>query len=663
MDSRVQNLNQALMTVMDTYAGHICFRIRHGRRYQNVSYQLFQQRAIRMARFFSERGVSNGERVAISANNSPEWMVVYVGCLLAGGVAIPLRTSFSLNTLHRILSDAGATVAVLEEPLCLQSVAEALRKPDNPLSNLSTVIAIHQSVGANESLSEGVFSLEDILENSLPVSSKERETIEAHARGISPQSLSTIHYVTVESGESIGAIFDHAQSVAAWEQIKEWFILNDDDVAFTMLPWSSPPSLAAALHYFMAGVPNALIDDYELVFESMQQISPTVMLDIPYTWERLYEGYMSWIGEQPSSSQEVFKWAVAKAKEYRAAGPNASPQLRQEYARADMTFFSEFRGRIGGRMRRLFSAGASLPQELVEFFEAVGLPMFNVYSLTEAGAFPTVSRPGESKPSSCGKPAPGFEVRIADDGEIVVRSETVMRRYWQHPEATKQVLTADGWLHSGDIGSFDDDGYLQITGRKRHLMVLSTGRKIAPLAIEHALVTSPFIAQAAIFGEGKPYVSAMIVPDLATLAEYFKDDGEAVPSTGHPRVKALLDEVIGEVNGQLDRWEQIREYNLLDQALSQDAGELTPSMKISRHVVAEKYAAQIEAMYPIPVQFEEAEVTQVQVDPEHLRELWKKKASLMPGWLTRGLSSCSIWRVNVRLMRPLWFIFVIQRPA
>jgi long-chain acyl-CoA synthetase len=632
MDARVQNLNQALLTVMDTFAGRICFRIRHGRRYQNVSYHLFQQRVFQMARFLAEHGIANGERVALSANNSPDWMVAYIGCLLAGGVALPLRTSFSMNTLRHILSDSGAKVAFLEEPPCLQSVFEMVHQGDEALSELKTIIAVHQDSEDALSLPAEIISLEEIFENSLPVSPEEREAIEMHAKNVSPDALATIHYGTVESGESVGAAFDHAQSVASWEHIRDWFTLSDDDVAFTMLPWSSPPSLASALHYFLSGVPNALIDDYELVFESMQQISPTVMLDIPYTWERLYEGYMSWISEQPSSSQEVFKWAVAKAKEYRAAGPGASPQLRQEYARADMTFFSEFRGRIGGRMRRLFSAGASLPQELVEFFEAVGLPMFNVYSLTEAGGFPTVSRPGESKPNACGKPSVGFEVRIAEDGEIMVRGETIMRRYWQHLEATTQVIGTDGWLHSGDIGNFDSDGYLQITGRKRHLMVLSTGRKIAPLAIESELTASPFIAQAAIFGEGKPYVSAMIVPDLITLSDYFNDDGEAVPSTGHPRVKALLDEVIGEVNEKLDRWEQIREYNLLDQALSRDAGELTPSMKISRHVVAEKYAAQIEAMYPIPVQFEETEVTQVQVDPEHLRELLEKE-SILDAWM------------------------------
>lgn len=625
-----QNLNQVLLSVMDTFAGRACFLIRQGRRYQHISYHRFQRLTLRLAKIFFDYGITNGERVALVADNSLEWMVACVATLLAGGVVVPLRASMALDTLRDILKDSGATMAILQEPEAIQAISAQLISRKDELPALRTVLAITEP---EAELPANVDSVGTLLNHVPPLTPEERQQIQEHATDISPQALTAIHYLITESGQWVGAIFDHSQSLSAWRNMHAWFTFTDDDVAFTLLPWSSPSSLLTAIHYFLSGISNALVNDYETVFDDMQQVSPTVMLDIPYTWERLYEGYMRWIADQPESSQEVFKWAVAKAKEYRLAGSNASPELRQEYARADMTFFSDFRGRIGGRMRRLYSAGASLPQELVEFFEAVGLPMFNVYSLTEAGGFPAISRPGVSKTSAVGKIAPGFEIHIAEDSEILVRGETVMRRYWQQLELTKEAIDDEGWLHSGDLGHFDTDGYLHITGRKRHMMVLSTGRKIAPLAIENQLMSSPFIAQAAIFGEGKPYVSAMIVPNLDALADYFQDDGEAVPSTGHPRVKALLDEVIGQINTRLDRWEQIREYNLLDQPLTQDSGELTPSMRISRHVVAERYAAQIEAMYPITMQLEEKEVTQVQVDPEHLRELLEKE-NILDAWMT-----------------------------
>jgi len=630
MSNKALNLNQILLAAMDRFAGRTCFLIRQGRYYQHISYHRFQRMALRLAKTFLDYGINKGERIAIAADNSLEWMVAYVAALLAGGVAVPLRVTLAPDTLLHILKDSAASLVILQDVQAIKIISTSLITKRDELPALHTIMAI---VEPEISLPSNVVSLTTLLNQSPLLTLDERKLIQTHATEIAPQAISAIYYVTTESGEVVGAIFDHGQSLIALRNIQEWFTINDDDVAFTMLPWSSPSSLIAALHYFLGGIPNAPINDYEAVFENMQQVSPTVMLDIPYTWERMYESYMRWIAEQPESSQEVFKWAIAKAQEYRQAGASAPAQLRQEYARADMTFFSDFRGRIGGRMRRLYSAGASLPQELAEFFEAVGLPMFNVYSLTEAGGFPTVSRPGQSKTNSCGKTAPGFEVKIAEDGEILVRGQTVMRRYWRQPDKTHLAIDTDGWLHSGDIGHFGADGYLHITGRKHHLLVLSTGRKIAPLAIESALTASPFISQAAIFGESKPYVSAMIVPDLDALAEYFLDDGVDVPSTGHPRVKELLDEVIGQINTRLDRWEQIREYNLLDQPLTQDTGELTPSMRISRHVVTERYASQIEAMYPITTQIDKKEVTQVQIDPEHLRELLEKE-NILDAWMT-----------------------------
>ena len=420
------------------------------------------------------------------------------------------------------------------------------------------------------------------------------------------------------------------------QHLAAWFTFEEDDLAFTLRPWSEAHSLIVSLHYFLSGVANALPENFGAAFENMQQVSPTVTVTTPYGFESLYKGYMEWANEQPEATQEVFQWAVAKGKEYRAAGEDASPELRQEYARADMTFFSQFRGNIGGRMRRFYSTGASLPQELAEFFEVVGLPVLNVYSLTEAGGFPAASRLDAHHHGSCGQITPGFEVRIAPDDEVMVRGKPLMREYWQQPVETAKAFDSDGWLHTGDSGYLDETGYLHITGRKQHLIVLSTGRKIAPAAIESALTASPFITQAAIFGEGKPYVSAMILPDLDILAAHFAaqegDQDEPVTTTAHPKVKALLDEVMGEVNSQLDRWEQVREYSLLEQPLSTETGELTSSARISRHVVAERYATQIEAMYPMTLKFDEKAVTEVQVNPERLRELLEKE-SILDAWL------------------------------
>ncbi len=615
------------------YAQRACFQVKKGSRYQDISYWQFHLLAVQLANFFQQQNITKGDRIVISADNSLEWMAIWTACLMSGGIAVPLRTTLNSDTVQFILQDSEACLAILQDEEHIKTTAANLAAGnENNLPNLKSILALTEL----KEIPPGVVDLHQILAETATPTYKVEQDICANGAELDPTETALILYVTGETGQPMGTVFDHARLIAALEHIAEWFTFEEDDLAFTLRPWSEAPSLLISIHYFLSGITNALVGSFETGLADMQLASPTIVLTTPYSLGRLYEWYTDWVSQQPQATQEVFKWAIAKGKEYRAAGPNASAELRQEYARADMTFFGQFRGNIGGRVRRFYSTGATLSQELAQFFEVVGLTILNIYSLTEAGGFPAVSHPDSLRHGSCGQVAPGFEVRISDD-EIQVRGDMVMRDYWQRPQETERAFTEDGWLRSGDTGYFDEDGYLYVTGRKQHLIVLSTGRKIAPAAVENALTASPFIAQAAVFGEGKSYVSAMILPDLETLAAHFREqeetDNEPVTTTAHPRVKALLDQVIGEINGRLDRWEQVREYSLLEQPLSKEAGELTASARISRHVVAERYAAQIEAMYPLVPQFEETEVTEVEVSPERLRELLEKE-SILDAWLT-----------------------------
>jgi long-chain acyl-CoA synthetase len=619
MNERATNLNQALLAAMDDHSARTCFRVKRGGRYYDITYRRFQALAFRLAVYFRRQGVS---RVALIADNCLEWMVTYAACLLSGGVVVPLRTSLAPDTLRAITKDADVDLAVVQDT---EHIATLL--PD--------LVAI-LTVGDERDLPPGATSMSALLAGIPLPTAQEQGTIRTHAENVAHHALASILYVPGRADPPYGAVFDQGQMLAVMRHMAGWFALAEDDLAFALVPWSEAHSLTATLHCLLSGVPSALSESHEPVLENMQQTSPTVMVATPYFLERTYEGIMDQEALMQESSKEVFWWAVAKGKEYLAAGSSASPDLRQEYARADMTFFSQIRGQIGGRMRRLYSTGASLPEEVASFFEAIGLPVLNVYSLAEVGGFPAASQLDAHRPGSCGLTAPGFEVRIADDGELLIRGETVMHEYWRQPEASAQAFDADGWLHSGDVGYLNEDGYLFITGRKQQLLVLSTGRKIAPAIVERKLTTSPYIVHAVAFGEGKPYVSAMIMLNLEALAAHFRGDmgGERVTTTSHPQVHALLDRVIGEVNSQLDRWEQIREYRVFDQPLSTAKGELTTSsMRIRRHVVADHYAAQIEEMYPMTVQREEKEVTQVQVDPERLRELLEKEA-ILDAWMS-----------------------------
>ncbi len=657
MNEQIKNLNQAILAAMDTYAQKTCFKVKRGEHYHNISYQRFQTLTLCMVKFLRSQGISNGERVVIASDNCLEWMVIYMATLLSGGMVVPLRPSLAFDTLRFTLQDSGACLVVLNNEQLLQAILDSVKADPNRCPDLQTILVMDEVAESYP----GPIPIRTILAETESLTAEEREAIRFYAVSTAPETLISIHYTGGEAGRLRGAVFDHARALKTMQHMAEWLPLDEDDLAFTILSWGYPPSLQAALHYFLSGVANVLSDARgTAIAEDMQQTGPTVTLNMPHFFEDLYDIIMDNVARMPETSQEMFEWAVAKGREFWAAGPTASKKLREAYARADLTFFSQFKGGIGGRMRRLYSTGAPLPQNLAEFFEAIGLPVLNVYSVTEAGGFPAVSRPEARRLGSCGQISPGFDIRIADDGELLVRGETVMCEYWGWPIEMQPMLDIGGWLHTGNLARFGQDDYLYLTGRKQPVMVLSMGHKIMPTPIEEALMASPFIAQATVFGEGRPYVSALIVPNLEALATHFQeeeevkeeatpstapsstttrwfwrqetDDSKLMTTTAHPTVKALLDKVVGEANRPLKAWAQIREYSLIEQAASKTADELAQLVKLGRHVVAERYVREIDTMYPLMPHQKDKEVTQFQVTPERLQELLEKE-SILDAWL------------------------------
>jgi long-chain acyl-CoA synthetase len=645
-----QSLNQAILAATDRFGRYTCFRVKREGRYQNISYRQFEARCLRLTSYLYAEGIAAGERVAIMAENSVEWMVAHIGCLLAGGVVVPLQTTLPPEMLGHILRDCKASFVVIDDASLMQSIEDI----STELPQLKTVV-LH---GEGETLTPGTITLTEILAR--PLRSEARDTVLRHARGVEPEAVAAIYYTSNETGRATGAMFSQAQRLQTMQHMAEWFMLDTDDLAYTILSWGSPQSLNASLYYLLSGITNVLAEDPSTVEQDLQQTSPTMTLNTPYFFERTYEEIMQDVSNMPHASQEVFRWAVAKGRELQEAGSAAAKELRERYLRADLTFFNRIRGRVGGRLRRLYSVGAPLTPELCDFFEVIGLVPLNVYSVTEAGGFPAASRLTARKRGSCGQTAAGFQISIAEDGEVLVKGPTVMQGYWQRPDDTRQVIDGAGWLHTGDLGYLDEDGYLYLAGRKRAEIVLSTGQKVVPTRIEQALTNSPYIAAAAVFGEGRSHISALIVPDLEALTGSFElDQGggytsvETAPgssislkwywqqesdqpvvkvTTAHPEVKQLLDREVGEANLQLGRWERIEVYSLLEEATSPATNQFVELTPAGRRRLAERYASEIEAMYPQLRQIDSAEITQVELSPERLRDLLEKE-NILDAWL------------------------------
>ena len=652
-------LTQLLLDTMDVYSHRSCLRKQDDKRFINISYRRFQTLVYRQAYFFQKQGLEAGDRVVLALENSLEWLITYVAAMLSGLVLVPLRPSLAYEMLQFVLAESEARLAILENK---DSIAHLIHQryevEDETLSHLQSILTLTLEPDSPPQ----VLALTDVLNDLLPYSDSFEKTFRNEAAKRPLDTPGLICYVNSDTSRPKGALFRHEQQLISLKSMNTWFKLSEDDVALTLSSWSEVPSLMTVVHYFVSGVSNlALQDDEGSLLDKLQQSSPTLIFAPPMAFSDFYETWMAWLSQQTEAHQKVFEWALAKGKAYHRAGQQASLELRREYIRADLTFFSQIRSQVGGRVRRLYATGASLGVELTEFFDAIGMPILNVYSHSSAGGFPAVSAEDARRLGACGKIVQDFDVHIAADGEIMVRGKTLMQRFWQRPEDTKAAFDEAGWLHSGDIGYLDEDGFLFITRRKEHVLVLSNGRKIAPAPIENALLKNPFISYACVFGDGKPYLSALIVPDLETLSSHFSDlkqadfintdepqndvpetkwfwpsdnhVGDVITTTAHPKIKTLIDQAIAEVNVHFDSHETIKVYSLLDQTYGQAAHEFAQALATGRDVLAKRYATEIAAMYPDLPQWGENQVTQVQVNPERLRELMEKE-SILDAWMT-----------------------------
>jgi long-chain acyl-CoA synthetase len=351
------------------------------------------------------------------------------------------------------------------------------------------------------------------------------------------------------------------------------------------------------------GVMIAYAESIESVQENLLEIRPTVMTTVPRLFERIYNKMMKQVAASPRPRQAIFHWAVGvgKRRDLELASGRVSTWTALQDRLATALVFSKVRARVGGRLRFFVSGGAALPKELGIFFDAVGIRILEGYGMTESSPVISVNRLGAHRFGTVGFPIPGVEVRIAEDGEILARGPNVMIGYWNAPEATAQAIDPQGWLHTGDIGAFDADGYLRITDRKKHLFVSSGGKNIAPQPIESLFLQNRYIDQFILIGDGRMYLSALIVPHYDVLREFARDQGLADSPVEvlvrHAAVLALYEKEIARLQKDLANFERVRKFTLLESALTVEAGEITLIGKVRRKIVEEKYRPVIEKMY------------------------------------------------------------------
>jgi len=545
-------------------------------------------------------GVNRGDRVALISESRPEWLLCDLAILAAGAVTVPIYPTLSAAQARYVLDDSGARLAIVSTRPQLEKVQEVRHQ----LPALETVALMDGGGAAADTTS--VLSLDAVESRGHARMTGEwgaaKEFRDA-ARTVRPDDLATIIYTSGTTGEPKGVMLTHANLVANLRAAAPSLDLSQDDVALSFLPLSHGFERMVAYIYLFSGVTIVFAESFETIARDLQQVRPTVLTGVPRVYEKLHARIMEAGEAAPGLKGTLFKWAInagiARARATLSGrSPGAIAQLKASIA--DRLVFAAIREKLGGRLRFAASGSAPLSADILQFFYGIGVPIVEGYGLTETAPILTFNPQGAPRIGTVGKAIPGVELRIAPDGEVLARGPNIMRGYFNKPEATAEALK-DGWFHTGDIGQLEPDGYLTITDRKKDLLVTSGGKKIAPQPIEAILKRSPLVSEAVLLGDRRKYAAALIVPAFSALERRLKDLGRPPASRddliARPDVVALYQEIVDALNRELSQFERIKRIALLPSEFSVESGELTPSLKVKRKVVEQRWAQQIAALY------------------------------------------------------------------
>jgi long-chain acyl-CoA synthetase len=552
-----------------------------------------------------ESGLSVGDKVAILAGTRPEWLEADLAIYTAGAITVPIYQSNLPHECGYILANSGARVCFVEDAKQLGKIREVQREGFE-LDGERMMIDVGQMVLIDGDPDGGsdVVRLADLRTRGRAALGRLQSQLDQRVAALGRDDLATIVYTSGTTGPPKGVMQTHGNHLAALEAVAELGLANAGEVDFLFLPLAH--SFARMIEYFglWAGTVTAFSTSIDALTQEIAETRPHLIPSVPRIYEKIYGRILS--NRQGASVIQgaIFDWAVGVGRDRSACqqrGESPSWWLGWQAALADRLVFARIHHVLGGRVRLMVSGGAPLAREIMEFFHAVGLLILEGYGLTETTPILTCNRPDAFKFGTVGRALDGVSLRIAADGEILAKGPNVAMGYYKRPEATAETWDRDGWFHTGDIGEVDAEGFLRITDRKKDLIKTSGGKYVAPQNIENLLKTQMHISQAVVIGDNRKYCVALITLDLDEIERWAAAEGIALPSRSeaarHPKVLALIESEVRAVNAHLASYESVKYFRVLDRDFSQETGELTPSLKVKRKVVTERYSEIIDDMY------------------------------------------------------------------
>jgi long-chain acyl-CoA synthetase len=565
--------------------------------WREVSWAEADERVRAYASGLLARGVKKGDNVALLARNSLDWALLDFAFAQIGAVGIPVYASSSARDVAYLLEHSEAVGIVCEDAAQLAKVEEVA----DELSSLEHVLTFHD--------------LDGLAAHGRDFAETSPTALDDATAAIDESDLFTIIYTSGTTGPPKGCMLSnlnyHAMATVVDRMEQTYY--REDDVMLLYLPLAHNYGRLMLLLGAHVGFTIAFLADPLRVAEALPQVRPTLLPSVPRVYEKVHTAVLAKFDAATGAKRRLIDWSLPIGREVsrlEAEGKAVPAGLRTKHKVADKLVFSKVREPLGGRLRMPGSGGAPLSKEIIEFFDAVGVRIAEGYGLTECTTACTTNRPDVYRFGSVGKPLPGFDVRIAEDGEIEVRSDTVFQGYYKEPEATAAVLGADGWLKTGDIGRLDEDGFLFITDRKKDILVTAGGKNVAPQNIENELKTSKYVSQALVVGDALPYVAALITLDPVEIERWAAEqgiDGDAAALSTDARVRDLVQGVVDDANRERSRFEQIKRFAILPRDFTMQDGEITPTLKLRRRAVQDHFAGEIEALYAEPHAVETAD--------------------------------------------------------
>ncbi len=564
-----------------------------------------RRRSEELALGLQELDLAKGDRVSLFMHSDTDFCIADMACLIAGVVDVPIYLTHTPETIRYVLKHAQARALIVSDMELLDRLTLAIEE----LPQLRTILVARPE---REPLVVSPFFSEKRIEV-VSVAAVSRigqrhlaadpEAADRLKRELSADDLATIVYTSGTTGEPKGVMLSHEN--ISFDVFSSFTGLDglepgSGEVALSFLPLTH--AFARTMHYgyVLYGV-EVYFTSVENLGEHLRSVRPTTFATVPRVLEKFYDKLLQKGGELSGLSKGVFNWGLGLARRYQL-GQQRQRFSRFRYALSNRLVFSKWRDALGGRIRFIISGGAALRSDLVNTFAAAGIHILQGYGLTESSPTISFNRPPLNRPGSVGKPLAGVEVKIAEDGEILTRGPHVMKGYYRNPQATRECLSPDGWLHTGDIGEITQEGLLRVTDRKKDLFKLSTGKYVTPQPLENTLIQDPLVDQVVVTGRGRPFCSALIFPERQALGQFARSQNidpklSAEELLNHPAVTAYFEDLVETANQSVDPWSGIKRYALVASPLSVENGLLTPTLKVRRGKVEEAFAGRLEGIY------------------------------------------------------------------